>query len=50
MRMINEAINEINELMIRDYFKNRNQRIVLTKTELYEFCVKLLKLVGGDNV
>ena len=47
--MEDEAIEILTEMMIKDAFEdkkcNKTTKTMLTKTELYKFCIKLLKLV-----
>lgn len=43
--MNQEAINKLVELKIKEHFKKENKRITLTKEELIQFCINLLKLI-----
>lgn len=50
--MIEDAIEILTKMMIEDRFKdekgNRVTKCTLTKTELYTFCIKLLKIVKKE--
>ena len=43
--MNQEAINKLVELKIKEHFKKENKKITLTKEELIQFCINLLKLI-----
>ena len=43
--MNQEAINELTKLKIKEHFKKENKKITLTKEELIQFCINLLKLI-----
>lgn len=47
--MIDDAIKKITELMIKDHFENNNKKIIMNKTDLYNFCVKLLKTLKEEG-
>lgn len=44
--IIEDSIEIITKLMIQDKFKNDNKRYVISKQELYIFCIKLLKEIN----
>ena len=43
--MLEEVIEELTKMMIRDNFENGTKEIKMTKTELFQFCIKLVKVV-----
>ena len=43
--MNNIVIEELTKLKIKEHFKKENKRITLTKEELIQFCINLLKLI-----
>lgn len=43
--MLDEVIEELTKLMIKDNFENGTKEIKMTKTELFQFCIKLVKVV-----
>lgn len=51
--MEDEAIEILTEMMIKDAFEdkkcNKITKTMLTKTELYKFCIKLLEIVKKEK-
>ena len=48
--ILDDALQVLMEQMIKDNFENKNQnedKYIITKQELYEFSIKLIKLVKG---
>ena len=43
--MLDEVIEELTRMMIKDNFENGSTNIKMTKTELFQFCIKLVKVV-----
>ena len=43
--MNQEAINKLVELKIKEHFKKEDKKITLTKEELIQFCINLLKFI-----
>lgn len=39
------AIEELTKLKIKEHFKKSDKKITLTKEELIQFCINLLKLI-----
>ena len=50
--MIAEAIEILTKMLIEESFKNKGKdeetKVVMTKVELYQFCIKLLKLIERE--
>ena len=45
MNINEEAIEELTKLKIKEHFKKEDKKITLTKEELIQFCINLLKLI-----
>ena len=43
--MLDETIKELTKQMIKNKFENKEERYIITKTELYNFCIKLVKVI-----
>ena len=43
--MLDETIEELTKQMIKDKFENEEEKYIITKTELYLFCIKLIKTI-----
>lgn len=47
--MLEETIELLTKQMLEDIFKakkeNKTEKITMTKTDLYKFCIKLVKLI-----
>lgn len=46
--MLDEALEVLTEQMIKDNFENKGnveEKFIITKQELYKFCIKLIKVV-----
>jgi hypothetical protein len=47
--MLNETIDLLTRQMLEDVFKdkkeNKKELITMSKTDLYKFCIKLVKLI-----
>ena len=47
--MNQEAINKLVELKIKEHFKKENKFYKLSKEDLIDFCIKLIKVIEGYN-
>lgn len=47
--MNQEAINELIKLKIKEHFKKENKFYKLSKEDLIDFCIKLIKVIEGYN-
>ena len=47
--MNQEAINKLVELKIKEHFKKENKFYRLSKEDLIDFCIKLIKVIEGYN-
>lgn len=51
--LLEEAIEILTKMMIEDSFKdkakNKESKVVMSKVELYKFCIKLLKLIQQEE-
>lgn len=45
--MNQEAINELIKLKIKEHFKKENKFYKLSKEDLIDFCIKLIKVIKG---
>ena len=43
--MLDDVVYELTKLMIKDKLENDSKEIKISKTELFRFCIKLIKLV-----
>lgn len=43
--MLEDAIELLTKQMLKEHFENKETIITMTKTELYQFCIKLVKLL-----
>lgn len=43
--MNQQAIEELTKLKIKEHFKKSDKKITLTKEELIQFCINLLKFI-----
>lgn len=48
--MLEEVIEELTRMMIKDNFENGTRTIQMTKTELFQFCIKLVKVVKNAYI
>lgn len=48
--MLDEVIEVLTKMMIQDNFENGERKIQMTKTELFQFCIKLVKVVKNAYV
>lgn len=48
--MLEEVIEELTRMMIKDNFENGTKEIKMTKTQLFQFCIKLVKVVRNVYV
>lgn len=50
--MLDDAIELLTKMMIQEDFENKKKKqepmITMSKTDLYKFCVKLLKLIKNE--
>lgn len=47
--MNQEAINELVKLKIKEHFKKENKFYKLSKEDLIDFCIKLIKVIESYN-
>lgn len=47
--MNQEAINELIKLKIKEHFKKENKFYKLSKEDLIDFCIKLIKVIENHN-
>lgn len=47
--MNQEAINELIKLKIKEHFKKENKFYKLSKEDLIDFCIKLIKVIENYN-
>lgn len=47
--MNQEAINELIKLKIKEHFKKENKFYKLSKEDLIDFCIKLIKVIESYN-
>lgn len=47
--MNQEAINELIKLKIKEHFKKENKFYKLSKEDLIDFCIKLVKVIESYN-
>ncbi len=48
--MLDETIEVLTEQMIKDHFANqgnKEEKFIISKQDLYEFCIKLVKVIEG---
>lgn len=48
--MLDETIEVLTEQMIKDNFinhGNKEEKFIISKQDLYEFCIKLVKVIEG---
>ena len=43
--MNQEAINELIKLKIKTHYEEKNKQFIISKEELIQFCINLLKLI-----
>lgn len=43
--MLEDVIELLTVQMLEDLFKNKKEMITISKTDLYKFCIKLIKLI-----
>lgn len=47
--MNQEAIEKLVELKIKEHFKKENKFYKLSKEDLIDFCIKLIKVIENSN-
>lgn len=47
--MNQEAINELIKIKIKEHFKKENKFYKLSKENLIDFCIKLIKVIENHN-
>ena len=45
MKINEDAIEELTRLKIKEHFKKENKKVIMSKEELIQFCINLLKFV-----
>lgn len=48
--MLDDTIEELTKMMIKDKFENSDTYIKMTRTQLFQFCIKLIKVVRNVYV
>ena len=43
--MNNIAIEELTKLKIKEHFKKENKKVIMSKEELIQFCIDLIKTI-----
>ena len=43
--MLDETIEELTKQMIKNRFEDTEEKYIITKTELNQFCIKLIKTI-----
>jgi hypothetical protein len=43
--MLDDAIEELTKIYIQQHFKKENKKYIVSKEELMQFCIKLVKVI-----
>lgn len=47
--MNQQAIEELTKLKIKEHFKKENKKVIMSKEELIQFCIDLIKTIEKNK-